>query len=291
MADNNNNERTWTVACIDGSKFNESVSDYSIWLSQALGAPLKALHAIEHNAIAAVSDFSGAIGIGAQEHLLSELTEVEQQRNKLEIQKGKEILDVVKTRAEAAGIENATSTQRHGPLVEALIDLEHETRVVVIGIRGEASDEKNNHLGGHLETIVRSVQRPIFVVNKSFEAPKAAMLAFDGSECSLKALDMVVNSPMFSNLPVHIVNVSKSVSAGEELVAPAKAKLEAAGRTVHSSVLTGDPAQALCQYQKENNIGLTVMGAFSHNRLRDMVFGSFTAKLLLNTEQPLLLLR
>lgn len=291
MADNNNNERTWTIACIDGSKFNESVSDYAIWLSKTLDAPLKALHAIEHNAIAAVSDFSGAIGIGAQEHLLSELTEVEQQRNKLEIQKGKDILDTVKARANQAGVENTLSTQRHGPLVEALIDLEHETRVVVLGIRGETSDGSSDNLGGHLETIVRSVQRPIFVVNKSFEAPKAAMLAFDGSDCSLKALDMVVNSPLFNDLPVHIVNVSKSASAGEALLGPAQAKLEAAGRKVSSAVLTGDPAQALCQYQKDHAIGLTVMGSFSHNRLRDMVFGSFTAKMLLNTEQPLLLLR
>ncbi|MBU2862943.1 universal stress protein [Reinekea forsetii] len=291
MADNNNKERTWTIACIDGSKFNEAVSDYAIWLTKTIDAPLKALHAIEHNAIAAVSDFSGAIGIGAQEHLLSELTEVEQQRNKLEIQKGKDILDTVKSRANKAGVENAFSTQRHGPLVEALIDLEHETRVIVLGIRGEANVGNTENLGGHLETIVRSVQRPIFVVNRAFEAPKAAMLAFDGSDCSLKALDMVVNSPLFNDLPVHIVNVSKSVSAGEALIAPAQVKLETAGRSVSSAVLTGDPAQALCQYQKDHNIGLTVMGSFSHNRLRDMVFGSFTAKMLLNTEQPLLLLR
>jgi nucleotide-binding universal stress UspA family protein len=33
------------------------------------------------------------------------------------------------------------------------------------------------------------------------------------------------------------------------------------------------------------------MGAFSHNRLRELVFGSFTMKMLLNTQQPLLLLR
>ena len=38
-------------------------------------------------------------------------------------------------------------------------------------------------------------------------------------------------------------------------------------------------------------IDLTIMGAFSHNRFRDFLLGSFTAKMLAATNRPLLLLR
>lgn len=293
MADkNNNNERVWTIACIDGSKYTSAICDYSVWLSQQLSSPFKALHAIEQTGSAAVADLTGAIGLGAQEHLLSELTELEQQRNRLELQKGRQMLEAAKERAHQAGIEHPVTVQRHGTLVEALIDLEADARVVVMGIRGETHNEPDDgHIGAHLESLVRAVQRPIFVVNSEFTEPKAAMLAYDGSSSCRKALEMVKTSPLFENLPVHVVHVSKESGKGEALVAEARAELEAAGRTVQTQVLDGEPTEALCRYQHEQKIDLTVMGAFSHNRLREMVFGSFTAKMLATTKKPLLLLR
>ncbi|TCS42022.1 universal stress protein [Reinekea marinisedimentorum] len=290
-AENKNNERTWTIACIDGSQFNSAVCDYAVWLSRVLAAPFKAVYAIEHATTTAAADLTGAIGLGAQELLLSELTELEQQRNKLEMQKGRQMLETVKLRATEAGIENPVTVQRHGSITETLLDFEHETRVVVVGIRGEQHEEATDHLGAHLETLVRSIQRPILVVNKEFAEPKAAMIAYDGSACSDKALEMVASSPMFNDIPVHLVYVAKEKGQGAEIIEKAKQKLVSAGRKVYAGVLEGDAAKALCQYQEIHNIDLTVMGAFSHNRLRELVFGSFTAKMLLNTKVPLLLLR
>lgn len=292
MATNNkNNERIWTIACLDGSKYSTAVRDYALWLSQSLKSPFKALHAIEHNANASVADLTGAIGLGAQEQLLAELTELEQQRNKLEIQKGRQMLESVKAYVEQQGIENPMLVQRHGSLIESLIDLEDDARVVVVGIRGELHEDNVAHLGAHLESIVRSVQRPIFVVNREFTAPKAAMLAYDGSACCMKGLEMVKTSPLFNNLPIHVVHVASEEGKAQSLVNYAKQALEEAGRMVQTEILTGQPHEALCQYQREHHIDLTVMGAFSHNRLRELVFGSFTIKMLLNTDKPLLLLR
>lgn len=285
------NERTWTIACIDGSKFNSSVCDYSVWLSRQLSAPFKALHAIEHAQTAAAADFTGAIGLGAQEHLMTELTELEQQRNRLEMQKGRQMLDTVRARASGAGISEVVGVQRHGTLIETLIELEHSARVIVVGIRGESHQDDQSHLGGHLESLVRSVRRPIFVVNREFSEPKSVMLAYDGSECSNKALDMVASSPLFDTMPVHVVHVAEEESKGQAVLESATNKLKAAGRNVSSALLGGEPTKALCDYQENNQIDMTAMGAFSHNRLRDLVFGSFTAKMLLGAHKPLLLLR
>lgn len=35
---------------------------------------------------------------------------------------------------------------------------------------------------------------------------------------------------------------------------------------------------------RKNNIDLTIMGAFSHTRLREMLLGSFTVKMLVNAK-------
>ena len=55
--------------------------------------------------------------------------------------------------------------------------------------------------------------------------------------------------------------------------------------------LQGQAERELLEYQSSQNIDMTVMGAFSHARLRDILLGSFTHKMLLKTKKPLLLLR
>ena len=286
-------KRIWAVACLDSSRYSPAVRDYAVWLSQVLNSPLKALHAIEHGAQEGVTDLTGAIGLGAQEYLLAELTELEQQRNKLEIQKGRQMLESVGECARKAGIEHPMLVQRHGSLIESLIDMEEDARVVVLGVRGESHDLSSQKLGAHLESIVRAIHRPIFVVNQPFALPKTAMLAFDGSHCCLKGLDMIKKSPLFDSIPVHIVHVAQDQddSKANAMVEEAQQVLAQAGRLVSSVVLHGQPQDVLCQYQQDHAIDFTVMGAFSHHRLREFVFGSFTAKMLLKTEKPLLLLR
>ena len=54
----------YVFACIDGSNFTEAVCDYSAWIANTLDAPLKLLHTIGQTQRPAVSDLSGAIGLG-----------------------------------------------------------------------------------------------------------------------------------------------------------------------------------------------------------------------------------
>lgn len=279
--------RTVVVSCIDGSSVREAVCDYACWIVQKVGAPLKLLHTIEHQRGAPVSDYSGAIGLGSREDLLDELTEVEQSRSRLLIEKGQLMLKAAQARAREAGVESTELCQRHGSLSESLIELEDQTRVLVLGIRGE-HHEKQAGISAQLESIIRSLHRPILVVNKAFTEPKTIMLAYDGSEACKKALDMVASSEVFKDLPCHVVHVGEH---GESMLGEAKKTLEAAGVDVTSAVLQGKVEEALAHYQAEKSIDLMLMGAFSHSRFRGLLWGSFTERMLKKTNKPLLLLR
>ena len=299
MSDNNqnndhssNNEQRFVLSCIDGSSYGEAVCDYACWIAKTVDAPLKFLHTIEHSKSPAVADLTGAIGLGASEDLLNELTEVEQNRSRLLIEKGNLMLKAAKQKATEAGVTEIEIRQRHGSLSESLVELEDQIRVLVVGIRGEQHDTDQAGVGAQLETTIRSLHKPILVVNKAFETPKKIMLAYDGSDAANKALSMVASSPLFKGIPCHLVHVSDGDEQGvDKLLANAEKTLSDAGITVSSIKLNGEIDQALSRYQSEHNIDLTVMGAFSHNRVRDFLLGSFTAKMLENTQKPLLLLR
>ena len=276
------------LSCIDGSRYSGAVCDYAAWIANRASAPIKLLHNIERVTTPAVADLSGSIGLGSQEELLEELTTLERQRSKLLLEQGRQMLESARERALAAGAERVVTCQRHGTLVESLVELEDHIRVLVLGIRGEEHGESNKGLGAQLESIVRSLHKPILVVNREFKAPHSIMLAYDGSESARKALDMVATSPVFKGVDCHLVYVGDD---GASVLTEGAEALSNGGVYVISANLEGKPVDALIAYQQEHNIDLTVMGAFSHSKLRDLLLGSVTAKMLMGTNQPLLLLR
>lgn len=281
------------LACIDGAALTESVCDYAAWISEKTEAPLKLLHTINHHHETSITaDFSGNIGLGTQEHLLEEITNLEQQQSKLKMQQGKLILQAAQEHIEKKGISNLSSTQRHGDLIEAVIDLESETRVLVLGLRGQVHETQESQIGAKLEAVIRALHRPILIVNDTFNTPERIMIAYDGSEAADKAVDMVATSPLYKNLVCHLVCVNKNETTAAKLLEQAAKKLQTADSIeVISAKLAGKAEQELCAYQQQHNIDLTVMGAFSHTRLHDMLLGSFTHKMLINSKIPLLLLR
>lgn len=281
----NNN---YVLACIDGASLTTAVVDYAAWVAVQAGVPLKLLHNIEHRPQAAVADLSGSIGLGSQEELLEELTRVEQERSRLLREKGKHMLKAAEARAREAGVTEVEALQRHGSLQESLVEMEADIRVLVMGIRGEEHGE--GQLGAHLETVIRALHRPVLVVNTAFAPPKKIMLAYDGTEASRKALDMVSASPVFENIPCTLVYVGDDAK-GDAVLGEAGQHLGAAGIPHEAVQLQGKIDEALIKFQGENDVDLTVMGAFSHLRIRDVLLGSFTHKMLAGTRKPLLLLR
>ena len=85
--------------------------------------------------------------------------------------------------------------------------------------------------------------------------------------------------------------MSKKDSASSALDKAAEKLKSAGGIEIISASLHGKPEQALCEYEDNRDIDLTIMGALSHTRIHDLILGSFTVKMLLNTKTPLLLLR
>ncbi|OAI17774.1 universal stress protein UspA [Methylomonas lenta] len=280
------------LACVDGSSLSNAVCDYAAWIAKRVSAPLSLMHSIDHHPETAdLLDLSGNIGLDSREHLLEEMTRLEQQQNKLKLQQGKFIMQAAQQRVIQAGIADATAYQRHGSLVESLIELEEQLRVVVVGVRGKVHENQSDKIGAKLESIIRSLHKPILVVNDNFTAPQRIMIAYDGSKAADKAVDIVVNSPLYHGLLCHLVCVSHDEHAGALLENAANKFQQVPDIRLISQKLIGKPEEALCEYQAKFDIDMTVMGAFSHSRIHDLLLGSFTVKMLTQCHKPLLLLR
>lgn len=279
------------MACIDGSPQAAAVCDCAAWASQQLDAPLTLLHVLDQQQYPATGNLSGIIGLGSREYLLEELAALDEKRSKLALEEGRMMLDAARQRVITAGVAQPEVRQRHGDLVETLRDLEPDTRLLVIGKQGEDSGTDLQLIGSQLESVIRTLHRPILVTPASFSVPTSVMLAFDGSATTRKGVEMLAASPLFKGIALHLVMVGEDTAEHRALLEAARDALVAAGFEVHIAIRSGDVEPALHAYQAEHQVGLLVMGAYGHSRIRQFLVGSTTTQMIRSTTTPLLLLR
>ncbi len=278
-------------ACIGAMQSSAAVCDSATWASRRLEAPLVLLHVLDRSESAAEVDLSGNIGLGSREHLLEELATLDEKRGRLAIEAGKAMLDAAAERAQGKGVEAPALMQRHGDLAESLAELEDDIRLLVLGLHSSHSHSPGMPVGSHVESVIRTMHRPILVIPGEFSEPRSLMLAFDGSATTIKGVEMLAASPLFRGLPCHLVMVGADTPEHRVALDTARETLEKAGFDVTAVLKNGDVEPVLHAYQGENNIDLLVMGAYGHSRIRQLLVGSTTRNMLNNTSTPLLLLR
>jgi nucleotide-binding universal stress UspA family protein len=282
----------WVLAGIDGSELSNSVIDYAIWLTKKGPTPLNLLHTIEHSHHSEHVHHEGNLTPNIKEHLLDELSDEERMESKQLIADGKKILNDARNKAESAGVVDLIAKQRHGTLPEALIDLQSQVAIIVIGSKGQDHTGEEKGLGTQLEDAIRVATKPIFIAKSRFKKPKKLMFAYNGSPTSLKALNLLKREALIhKGLEIHVVSVSKNLQQARNLIEDAEEVLKEAGIASTVQALSGDTLSLLTQYQKVNNIDITMMGAFSHSKLHGFIFGSFTTRMLLESETQFLLVR
>ena len=279
-------------ACIDGLANTACVIDWAAWSAQRLDVPLDLLHVLERTDRPLLADFSGAIGLGAQEALLEELSVLDAQRAKVALEAGKRLLADASARATAAGVETVDVRLRHGELHDNVLEVEPDARLFVLGQHYRASDASKIHLDHHVERVIRSVKRPVLVATGApFVPPTRVVIAFDGSPTSHTTVETVARSPMLKGLPVVVAMAGEDTAQAQRQLEEAWQSLVSAGFEASMALLPGEPEDVLPAFVKAQGASLLVMGAYGHSRIRQLIVGSTTTTLLRLSEVPVLILR
>ena len=279
-------------ACIDGLANSASVIDWAAWSALRLEAPLELLHVLERSERPLLTDYSGAIGLGAQEALLDELSELDARRSKLAQEAGRQMMADARMRAAAAGVQQLDVMLRHGELLDSVLEMEPDARLFVLGEHYHVSSASKIHLDHHVERVIRAVKRPVLVATGVlFEAPQRFVIAYDGSPTARKTVETVAHSPMLKGLPAVLAMASEDTAEARLALEDARHTLAAAGFDVSVKLLPGEPEDVLPAFVKAQGASLLVMGAYGHSRIRQLIIGSTTTTLLRLSEVPVLILR
>lgn len=283
------------LACLDESRYATPVCDYAAWSAQRMGAPLSLLHVIPHppgGRSDEARNLSGSIGFKAREGLLAKLASLDAERSRLAMEQGRILLEGAAERARQSGYEAPVEIrQRHGALVDAALALEPETRMLVLGKRGEDTATEHGHLGSQLEGVIRAVHHPVLIAQQSFSPPERIMFAWDGSPTATRGLEMLSRGTLFRGIPVDVVTAGRDDDGTRASLRRAQGILEEGDRRVKTAVLKGDPQDAILDYRETHGVDLVIMGAYGHSRIRRLLVGSTTSAILSRCRVSMMVLR
>ena len=279
------------IASIDGSAGSLAVCEAGAWVAARLERSLLLLHTLERRQQHGADDWSGQIGLGAQSELLERMAQLDQERGKLALQYGKTLLAEAEQRVKDRGLQQVQTLLRHGDFVEALAELEAQARLMVVGKVGTEHAGEFTALGSHIETLIRQVTTSVLITGAHFTAPESFMLAYDGRDTAERSLERIIQGGLLAGLRCQLVMVGTQDENPRAKVEAAGQRLEQEGYAVSPCLLEGDITDALLNYQKQHQIGLLIMGAFSHSKVRHLFLGSNTIRMIQSCQAPLIVLR
>lgn len=283
---------TKLIAVIDGSVYAESVCDHAAWASRTSGSEVAVVHVLGRRDVSSEPvNLSGSIGFGARSELLQELAELDANKARLALKRGRAILDDAKARLERDGAAAVSTRLRHGELVTTVAEFEDDAELLIIGKRGEAADFTSGHLGSNLERVVRATRKQVLVVARAYRPIHRVLVAYDGGASARKAVTALAESPLFTDVECHLLTVGTANEAQHSSLAGAVETLSAPGRTVTCDIVAGQPEAVIARAVEQGGYDLLVMGAYGHSVIRNMIIGSTTTEMLRSCKISVLLFR
>ncbi len=283
---------TKLLVCIDGSAYADNICINAAWAATRMKAEIDLLHVLRRHSDyeAPAHDHTGSIGLGARSELLEELTKVDEERGRLDQQKGQIILAHSEKVLNDADVKTVNILHRRGSLVETILELEKDADIILMGKRGEHADVDSEFLGSNLEKVARAIHKPLLVASSIVRPIKRFLIAYDGKTSTQKAVDFIIENPLLKELECHLLAVEHH--AGDIDITQAQERLSAAGFNVTAQTTQSHHAdKVISEYVEKNEIDLLITGAYSHSRIRSMLLGSTTASLIKSCRIPLLLFK
>lgn len=287
------NHQDTVFACIDGLATTHAVVNGAFWAAERLQAPMALLHALERpEPMPPVGDYSGVIGMGAQDMLLERLNTLDEERTHVAQEAARRMLDEAQARVDQTRIPSLQVLLRHGELTDVLLEHEDGARLFVLGRQHRATAARKLRLDHRVESVIRNVRQPVMVMTTpEFTPPEGFVVAFDGSTTARRAVEAVARSPLLRGMPGLLAMAGEPTPEMLEQLHGAQAQLQQAGFAIDTRVVPGLPEEALPALLQSLGNMLLVLGAYGHSRIRQLIVGSTTTALLRLCSVPVVVLR
>lgn len=275
----------------DGSPNSLIALDYAMYIARKQSASLTGLYVIDVNLIQGpmLTDVSGSVGMPPYEGFFDAI-------EKSLDEKAEFILKEFQERCVNAGVKSDVK-KIIGKVSSVIIEEAQHADMILMAKKGEHFHLKEGGLLGSVaEAVVRNSGKPVLITPENFMEIESMALAYDGSDSAVKALKLSLNLSEKNAWPmtaIIITNDSRKAAALSAQVEDANQPDPDEPPLTDCAIvnLSGRESDEIIRFVKEGSIELMVMGAYGHNRLRQLLLGSTTSLVIHKSPIPVLLIR
>lgn len=289
------------LVAIDESKASYAALDLACELAKISGAQIKGLYVED---VGRLLEWQPTELIGSAIGASTAMPHVRPTEEQIKVEK-----EFEKERANLKEHFEASCKKNHikgvfnverGMIEECIIKLSKTVDLIVIGKRGKGYKEDSKEPGEIAEELLRNVTRPIFVVPTESHAntkivgknlTSKILLAYDSSEAAQRALSITANIAEILKAELLVISVAndtelakKPLEEAKEFLTPYNLKVE-----YKTGIGAAMPWTIIINESKNYNPGIISIGAFGSNKLLELIFGSTTKQILVESTCPILL--
>jgi nucleotide-binding universal stress UspA family protein len=202
-----------------------------------------------------------------------------------------DILTAFKDQCERAGIHPEIK-KAVGIIDETIIEEGRNCDWILLARRGDHMHiEAGGLIGTTAESVVRHAGKPVMVTPAAFREIESIGLAYDDSLPARNALRLAMDLSQEAGWPLSVVIIKDHHDTASALVGKVEDSIDAAGIDGTVIVLKGKEDVQILKFIQEGSVELMIMGAYGHNRLRELLLGSTTSFIINQSVIPILLTR
>jgi nucleotide-binding universal stress UspA family protein len=269
----------------DGSASSDTALEYGIYVARKLNATISGIHVLDVNLLQGpmLTDISGVLGMPPYDGFFAAIETSLQEKADF-------VINNFQERCRKAGVAPEIKKVM-GKIDEVIIEEAQNDDFILMSRKGEHFHLKEGGLLGSVaEVVIRHSGKPVMITPDNFLEIESMGIAYDGSSSAKKALDFSLDLSKQAAWPLTAV----IITADTENAARLTSQIEevAGGREVDCEViiLSGKEGDEIIKFIKEGAVELFVMGAYGHNRLRELLLGSTTAHVIQKSSIPVVLM-
>jgi len=203
---------------------------------------------------------------------------------------GQEVLADAQIRCDAAGVRCETEYVE-GVVPNIILERAKNADLVVMGRRGEGAEWAGPQLGSVLETVIRHAQTPVLTTQAEMRPIKRILVAFDGSERSVDALEIAAGMASHKGRSIVLLTVDDGHVDRRKAWEMGKALLAKQGLTATYLFGVGHATEEILKAAKDEECDLIALGSYGHSHFMETFFGSTVDEVLHRAISPVLVCR
>jgi len=276
------------LVALDPDQDTPVATQYAADIAQRWDAEVSGLAVIDTKRIAAEIGPGGAVGSMyymevSRKHMLDDARET-----------AKALVSTFDETLEEVQVAHEELVKEGAPVAQVLEELKYSD-LLVIGRKPHFFYNDPERETNTLARIVKRSTAPSLVVCEQFRPVRHVLVAYDGSNPSVRAMQRFAHlQPFGQDLTIEVVHVrtgelARQRDASTQLLQRASRYLKAHGfQHIRYSDIDGErPADLLIEHASRFEAGLIVAGAHSVSAVRRVAFGSTTHELLTSCKVPL----